>query len=106
MRFRADCFPTALGATVPLALSSLAPSLLPSWSPLAKTKFSMVLPEVEQSLKEWGTKSVVLFGIEVRLRVGQGERAEALKADGFATGVFDHRVMSVCFRLLWTCSSV
>lgn len=57
--------PPALGATVPLPLASLGPKLHPSWSPLAKTKFSMVLPEVEQSLQEWGTKSVVIFGIEV-----------------------------------------
>ncbi|ORY90167.1 Isochorismatase hydrolase [Leucosporidium creatinivorum] len=63
--------PKALGATVPLALSSLGPSLHPTWSPLAKTKFSMVLPEVEQSLKEWGTKSVVLFGIESHVCVLQ-----------------------------------
>jgi hypothetical protein len=59
--------PKALGATVPLPLANLPPALHPSWSPLPKTRFSMVLPEVEASLKEWGTKSVVLFGIEVHL---------------------------------------
>ena len=55
-----------LGATVPLPLADLGPALHPAYSPLAKTKFSMVLPEVEQSLKEWDTSAVVLFGIEVR----------------------------------------
>lgn len=59
----------ALGATVSdIDLGSLPAECVPSYSPLAKTKFSMVLPEVEKSLREWGTKSVVLFGIEVRVR--------------------------------------
>ena len=48
-----------------MSLEALPTHLVPSWSPLAKTKFSMVLPEVEKSLQEWGTKSVVIFGIEV-----------------------------------------
>ena len=60
----------ALGATVPLPLADLAAGLHPEWSPLAKTKFSMVLPEVEKSLREWKTESVVLFGIEVSLSFG------------------------------------
>lgn len=68
-----------------MSLENLPAALHPSWSPLAKTKFSMarplpldssvlhtnallqVLPEVEASLKEWGTESVVIFGIEVGL---------------------------------------
>lgn len=56
--------PKALGATVPLPLADLPAGLHPEYSPLAKTKFSMVLPEVEKSLREWKTESVVLFGIE------------------------------------------
>lgn len=63
--------PRALGKTVPLALDKLAEGLHPAWSPLAKTKFSMVLPEVLQSLKEWKTESVVLFGIESHVCVLQ-----------------------------------
>lgn len=56
-----------IGETVPLPLHELpSPSLRPSWVPLVKTKFSMVVPQVEQQLKEWDTKSVVLCGIEVR----------------------------------------
>lgn len=51
--------------TVSLPLSSLAPGLQPSYSPLAKSKFSMVLPQVEKSLNEWGTRSIILLGIEV-----------------------------------------
>ena len=58
-----------------MSLEALPKHLVPSWSPLAKTKFSMVLPEVEQSMKEWGTKSVVIFGIEVR--PGSAEEAAA-----------------------------
>lgn len=50
---------------MPLGLETLSSDLVPAYSPLAKTKFSMVLPEVEKSLKEWGTRSVVIFGIEV-----------------------------------------
>lgn len=57
--------PKALGPTVPLPLAALPAGLHPAYSPLAKTKFSMVLPSVEQSLTEWKTESVVLFGIEV-----------------------------------------
>lgn len=56
----------ALGQTVPLPLLDLPSHLRPDWVPLAKTKFSMMVPQVEQQLDEWGTKSVVLFGIEVR----------------------------------------
>ncbi|KAK4693363.1 hypothetical protein P7C70_g8939, partial [Phenoliferia sp. Uapishka_3] len=65
------CVQSALGATVPLPLADLAPGLHPDWSPLAKTKFSMVLPEVEKSLKEWKTESVVIFGIESHVCVLQ-----------------------------------
>lgn len=53
---------------MPLPLLDLPSHLRPSWVPLAKTKFSMVVPQVEQQLKEWDTKSVVLMGIEVRPR--------------------------------------
>ncbi|KAL8286208.1 hypothetical protein RQP46_004696 [Phenoliferia psychrophenolica] len=63
--------PKALGATVPLPLGALGNGLHPEWSPLAKTKFSMVLPEVEKSLREWKTESVVLFGIESHVCVLQ-----------------------------------
>ncbi|KAM0793603.1 hypothetical protein ACM66B_001036 [Microbotryomycetes sp. NB124-2] len=64
--------PKALGATVSeLSISSLPSECVPSWSPLAKTKFSMVLPEVIKSLHDWGTKSVVLFGIESHVCVLQ-----------------------------------
>lgn len=55
-----------LGATVPIGLDQLPRALQPSYSPLAKTKFSMVLPEVIESLKQWKTESVILVGIEVR----------------------------------------
>lgn len=34
---------------------------------LPKTKFSMYLPEIAQSLKETEIKSVILFGIEVQI---------------------------------------
>ncbi|KAK4055093.1 hypothetical protein OIV83_000373 [Microbotryomycetes sp. JL201] len=62
----------ALGATVSeLPLSSLPTECVPAWSPLDKTKFSMVLPEVVKSLHDWGTKSVVLFGIESHVCVLQ-----------------------------------
>lgn len=58
-----------IGETVPLPLHELpSPILRPSWVPFVKTKFSMVVPEVEKQLKEWDTKSVVLFGIEVSFR--------------------------------------
>lgn len=53
-----------LGATVPIGLESLPAKLQPDYSPLAKTKFSMVLPQVVDSLKQWNTQSVVLIGIE------------------------------------------
>lgn len=57
-----------ISENVPLPLHELpSPSLRPPWVPLVKTKFSMVVPQVEQQLKEWETKSVVLCGIEVRL---------------------------------------
>ncbi|KAK4331921.1 Isochorismatase-like protein [Rhodotorula toruloides] len=61
----------ALGATVPLPLLDLPSHLRPSWVPLAKTKFSMIVPQVEQQLKEWETKSVVLMGIESHVCVLQ-----------------------------------
>ncbi|KAM0746061.1 Isochorismatase hydrolase [Meredithblackwellia eburnea MCA 4105] len=64
--------PKALGATVSeLSLSALGPDLQPSYSPLAKTKFSMILPEVEASLRKWKTQSVVIFGIESHVCVLQ-----------------------------------
>ncbi|GAA5858326.1 hypothetical protein JCM8547_004651 [Rhodosporidiobolus lusitaniae] len=64
--------PVALGATVPLPILDIpSPSLRPPWVPLAKTKFSMVLHEVEKQLEEWGTKHVVLFGIESHVCVLQ-----------------------------------
>lgn len=56
----------ALGSTVPLPFDALKDEQKPSYSPLAKTRFSMVLPEVVDSLKTWGTRSVVIVGIEVR----------------------------------------
>lgn len=55
---------TALGATVPLPFEALKQG---SMINIAKTKFSMVLPEVEAKLVEWEIKSVVIFGIEVRI---------------------------------------
>lgn len=56
-----------ISENVPLPLHELpSPSLRPPWVPLVKTKFSMIVPQVEQQLKEWETKSVVLCGIEVR----------------------------------------
>ncbi|GAA5846227.1 hypothetical protein JCM3766R1_000757 [Sporobolomyces carnicolor] len=61
----------ALGSTVPLPLLELPPHLHPDWSPLAKTKFSMMVPQVEKKLDEWDTKSVVLFGIESHVCVLQ-----------------------------------
>ncbi|GAA6047550.1 hypothetical protein JCM3770_005803 [Rhodotorula araucariae] len=62
----------ALGQTVPLPLLDLpSPALRPEWVPLAKTKFSMIVPQVEKQLEEWGTKSVVLFGIESHVCVLQ-----------------------------------
>ncbi|BGP44339.1 hypothetical protein JCM10450v2_000150 [Rhodotorula kratochvilovae] len=70
-----DAPPTALvalGATVPLPLLDLpSPALRPEWVPLAKTKFSMMVPQVEKQLEEWGTKSVVIFGIESHVCVLQ-----------------------------------
>lgn len=78
-------FQTALGATVPLGLEALENTdLQPSYSPLAKTKFSMLLPEVEKSLKEWGTKSVVVFGIEVR---GRRSFADCVSVDELLANV-------------------
>ncbi|GAA5899030.1 hypothetical protein JCM6882_004596 [Rhodosporidiobolus microsporus] len=61
----------ALGGTVPLPLMELGEHLRPPWVPLAKTKFSMVVPEVEKQLEDWGTKSVVLMGIESHVCVLQ-----------------------------------
>ncbi|KPV77980.1 uncharacterized protein RHOBADRAFT_64299 [Rhodotorula graminis WP1] len=63
--------PKSLGATVPLPLLDLPSHLRPDWVPLAKTKFSMVVPKIEKQLEEWGTKSVVLFGIESHVCVLQ-----------------------------------
>ncbi|GAA5936741.1 hypothetical protein JCM10213_000044 [Rhodosporidiobolus nylandii] len=48
-----------------------SPRLRPDWVPLAKTKFSMVVPQIEQQIKEWETQSVVLFGIESHVCVLQ-----------------------------------
>merc|ERR1712093_416099 len=63
--------PKSLGQTAPLPLLDLPSHLRPDWVPLAKTKFSMMVPQVEQQLDEWGTKSVVLFGIESHVCVLQ-----------------------------------
>ncbi|KAK4052878.1 hypothetical protein OIO90_004154 [Microbotryomycetes sp. JL221] len=64
--------PKALGSTVSeLDLTTLSKQCQPDWSPLSKTKFSMVLPQVVDSLNQWGTKSVVLFGIESHVCVLQ-----------------------------------
>lgn len=61
--------PRALGVTVPLTLESLPSTLYTG--PIAKTKFSMVLPEVLSQLEAFGTKSVVIFGIESHVCVLQ-----------------------------------
>ncbi|GAA5923773.1 uncharacterized protein JCM15063_003758 [Sporobolomyces koalae] len=61
----------ALGSTVPLPLTELPRHLHPEWSPLAKTMFSMMVPQVSKQLEEWNTKSVVLFGIESHVCVLQ-----------------------------------
>ncbi|GAA5910626.1 uncharacterized protein JCM6883_003234 [Sporobolomyces salmoneus] len=61
----------ALGSTIPLPLMDLPKHLHPDWSPLAKTKFSMMVPQVEKQLEEWETRSVVLFGIESHVCVLQ-----------------------------------
>jgi hypothetical protein len=53
--------PIGLGSTVSALDVSDAKVVLP------KTKFSMYLPEIAQSLKETEIKSVILFGIEVRI---------------------------------------
>lgn len=54
-------YPKGLGSTVQEMDLSGAKLVIP------KTKFSMVLPEVEASLAEIpGLRSVVLFGVEVR----------------------------------------
>ena len=73
----------ALGATVPLPLLDLPSHLRPDWVPLAKTKFSMLVPKVEAQLDEWGTKSVVLFGIEVRSSSASVSFARATRTDSF-----------------------
>jgi hypothetical protein len=52
--------PLGLGATVAELDVSDAKVVLP------KTKFSMYLPEVAESLKQNNIKSVILFGIEVQ----------------------------------------
>jgi hypothetical protein len=49
--------------------------------------FLQVLPEVEASLKEWGTESVVIFGIEV------GPLPTPLSA--ITDDLYDNRVTSV-----------
>ncbi|GAA5832520.1 hypothetical protein JCM5353_007932 [Sporobolomyces roseus] len=70
----ADGNPTALialGSTVPLPFSILPPHLHPDWSPLEKTLFSMMVPQVEDQLEKWKTESVVLFGIESHVCVLQ-----------------------------------
>ncbi|GAA6063819.1 hypothetical protein JCM10212_001650 [Sporobolomyces blumeae] len=61
----------ALGSTVPLPLLDLPRHLHPDWSPLAKTKFSMLVPKIERQLDEWKTRSVVIFGIESHVCVLQ-----------------------------------
>lgn len=57
----------------PRALGPTLPSIDVSGAKLkvAKTLFSMCVPEVEQKLKELGTKHVVLFGIESHVCVTQ-----------------------------------
>lgn len=60
LNFLHSIFP-ALGVTINEIDISEAKLVLP------KTKFSMYLPEVAEELKKTNVKSVVLFGIEVRL---------------------------------------
>lgn len=58
-------YPKGLGSTVSELDVSDAKVVLP------KTKFSMYLPEIAQSLKETNIKSVILFGIESHVCVLQ-----------------------------------
>ncbi|KAJ1921953.1 hypothetical protein H4219_000300 [Mycoemilia scoparia] len=57
-------YPKGLGNTVPELDVENAAAVVP------KTKFSMLVPEVETKLKEFQTKSVVIFGIERLSKAG------------------------------------
>ncbi|GJN92045.1 hypothetical protein Rhopal_005073-T1 [Rhodotorula paludigena] len=82
--------PKSLGATVPLPLMDLpCPALRPEWVPLAKTKFSMIVPQVEQQLREWDTKHVVLMGIETTLDLLARDIDVHVLADGISSANAD-----------------
>lgn len=62
--------PKALGVTVPeLGFSSLPAELNPLGGAKPKTLFSMLIPEVKESIEQKGVKSVVIFGIEVQANI-------------------------------------
>ncbi|GAA5975107.1 hypothetical protein JCM11641_000037 [Rhodosporidiobolus odoratus] len=63
--------PLAETSPLPPLLDLEVPTLRPHWVPLAKTAFSMIVPEIDQQIKEWDTRSVVLFGIESHVCVLQ-----------------------------------
>ena len=67
--------PKALGVTIPeLELDSLEASQNPLGKAIPKSLFSMMTPEVSQSLQDKGIKSVIMVGI--------GELSQAVRAIG------------------------
>ncbi|KAK9830994.1 hypothetical protein WJX81_006626 [Elliptochloris bilobata] len=65
--FATEQYPKALGPTV----QELKEVLPESATTLAKTKFSMLVPEVEEALRARGTKAVLLVGIEGHVCITQ-----------------------------------
>lgn len=86
--------PRALGTTVPeLGFSSdLSTDINPLGKALPKTKFSMLIPEIRQSLHEKEIKSVILVGIECHVCVLQS--ALDLLEEGFSVHVIADGVSS------------